>query len=93
MKSLAKAARVNQVIEVIQHMNSGMTTVDACQEVGLSRSSFYDIIKNNPEAIAEYQEMVQPNAQNQPLDVTTDKANPCHAHQVGLILFVIWFFS
>ena len=51
MKSLAKAARVNQAIEVIQHMNKGMTTVEACQEVGLPRSSYYDIIKNKPAII------------------------------------------
>jgi hypothetical protein len=51
MKPLAKAARVNQAIEVIQHMNKGMTTVDACKEVGLPRSSYYEIINNNPEGI------------------------------------------
>jgi len=65
MKSPAKAARVNKAIEVIQHMNDGMTVTDACQEVGLPRSSYYEIIKNNPEAIAEYHEMVQLNARQQ----------------------------
>ena len=65
MKSLAKAARVNKAIEVIQHMNKGMTVVDACQEVSLPRSSYYDVIKKNPEAIAEYHELVQLNARQQ----------------------------
>ena len=65
MKSLAKAARVNQAIEVIQHMNSGMTVVAACQEAGLPRSSYYDIVKKSPEAIAEFHEMVQLNARQQ----------------------------
>lgn len=46
-------------------MNSGMTVVDACQEVGLPRSSFYDIIKKYPEAIADFQEMVEANAHQQ----------------------------
>jgi hypothetical protein len=53
---------VNAAIQVIQHMNSGMTVVDACKEIGLRRSSFYDIVKKYPEAIAEYQEMVEANA-------------------------------
>jgi hypothetical protein len=65
MKSITKASRVNSAIQVIQHMNSGMTVVDACEEIGLPRSSFYDIVKKNPEAIAEYQEMVRINARQQ----------------------------
>ena len=28
-------------------MNNGMTIVDACNEVGLPRSSYYDIVKNH----------------------------------------------
>jgi len=39
-------------IEVIQNMNKGMTVVAACKEVGIARSSYYDIVKKNPEAIA-----------------------------------------
>jgi len=30
MKSLAKASRVNTAMQVIQHMNAGMTVVEAC---------------------------------------------------------------
>ncbi len=52
-------------------MNDGMTVVDACREVGMPRSSFYAIVKNNPEAVAEYQEIVEANAR----------------YQLGLILF------
>jgi ACT domain-containing protein len=65
MKALTKASRVNSAIQVIQHMNNGMTVVDACKEVGLPRSSYYDIIAKHPEAIAEYQEMVEGNARQQ----------------------------
>ena len=39
-------------------MNDGMTVSDACRECGLARSTFYDIMKRNPEAIAEIQEIV-----------------------------------
>jgi len=39
-------------------MNDGMTVVDACKEVGIPRSSFYEICKRNPEAIAEVQDII-----------------------------------
>jgi hypothetical protein len=55
----------NQALKVIQHMNNGMTVVDVCKEIGLPRSSFYDIVKNYPETIAEYQDMVETNARQQ----------------------------
>ena len=65
MKALTQASRVNSAIQVIQQMNSGMTVVDACKEVGLPRSSFYAIVNKYPEAIAEYSEMVEANARQQ----------------------------
>jgi hypothetical protein len=71
MKDIAKTSRVNTGIQVIQHMNDGMTVVDACKEVGIPRSTFYDVVKKNPEAVTEYQEIVDANAR----------------HQLGLILF------
>ncbi len=46
-------------------MNDGMTVVDACSEVGIPRSTYYDIVKNNPEVVAEYQEMIDVNAREQ----------------------------
>ena len=46
----------------IQHMNAGMTVVEACREAGMPRSSFNYIIENNPEAITEYQDII--NASN-----------------------------
>jgi hypothetical protein len=39
-------------------MNSGMTVVDACREVGMPRSSFYYIVENNPRAIADIQTII-----------------------------------
>jgi len=62
MKSLAKASRMNTALQVIQHMNAGMTVVEACREVGIARSSFYYIVENNPETIAEVQDII--NASN-----------------------------
>ena len=53
MKAITKTSRVNTAIQVIQHMNDGMTVVDACNEVGMPRSTFYDVVKKNPEAVTE----------------------------------------
>ena len=65
MKSLAKASRMNTALQVIQHMNAGMTVVEACREVGIARSSFYYIVENNPEAIAEVQGIIDANNREQ----------------------------
>jgi hypothetical protein len=58
MKSITKASRINAVTQVIQYMNSGMTVVDACREVGMPRSSFYYIVENNLRAIADIQTII-----------------------------------
>ena len=71
MKDITKASRVNSALQVIQHMNDGMTVVAACKEVGIPRSTYYDVVKKNPEAVTEYHEIVEGNAR----------------HQLGLILF------
>ena len=39
-------------------MNSGMTVVEACREVGMPRSSFYYIVEHNPRAIADIQAII-----------------------------------
>jgi len=49
---------MNTALQVIQHMNAGMTVVEACREVGIARSSFYYIVENNPEAITEIQDII-----------------------------------
>ncbi len=58
MNSITKASRINTVTQVIQHMNSGMTVVEACREVGMPRSSFYYIVEHNPRAIADIQAII-----------------------------------
>jgi hypothetical protein len=70
MKSITKASRINALTQVIQNMFSGMTVVDACQEVGMPRSTFYYMVDNNPEAIASIQAVI---------DIT-------NREQLGLIL-------
>jgi len=56
MKALTKGMRVNPALEIIQHMNAGMTVVEACRAVGMSHSLFYYVLENNPEAVAEVQD-------------------------------------
>jgi hypothetical protein len=53
MNSLAKASCINTTLQVIQHMNDGMTVVEACQAVEMPRSWLYYIVENYPEAIAD----------------------------------------
>ena len=65
MKSITKASRINAVTQVIQYMNSGMTVVEACREVGMARSSFYYIVENNPQAITDIQEIINANNREQ----------------------------
>jgi hypothetical protein len=42
-----------------------MTIDDACREVGVPRSTFHDICKRNPDAVAKVQEIIEANAQQQ----------------------------
>jgi hypothetical protein len=65
MGTPARNARVNNAIQVIQQVNDGLTVTDACREVGIPRSTFYYTINANPEAIAEYQDMIAANAREQ----------------------------
>lgn len=58
MKGITKSSRVNSAIQAIQHMNNGMTVAEACRVVGIPRSSYYYILNNNPEAIAEIQDII-----------------------------------
>jgi hypothetical protein len=65
MKSIGKTTRVNNALQVIEHMNAGMSVVDACRMVGMPRSSFYYIVENNPEAISEAQAIIEANNREQ----------------------------
>jgi len=59
METPAKAARINMVLMVIRHTNDGMIVVAACREVGLAKSTFYDICKRNPERIEAFNKMIE----------------------------------
>jgi hypothetical protein len=65
MKGITKATRMNVALQVIQHMNAGLTVVEACRAVGMPRSSFYYIMENNPEAFAEVQAIIDNNNREQ----------------------------
>ena len=65
MNANIQTKHINQALQVIERMNIGMTIVDACREVGIPRSTFYDICKRNPEAVAKVQEIIEANAQQQ----------------------------
>jgi hypothetical protein len=73
MSSITKASRINTALQVIQQMNEGMSVVEACQTVGIPRSSYYYIVKNNPEAIAEIQALVDTHNREQLLLILTSK--------------------
>ena len=62
MKTLAKNGRVNSALQVVQQLNNGMNVMEACRAVGMPRSTYYYIVKNNPEAFAEYQDIIAANA-------------------------------
>ena len=62
---IAKSARINSAIKVVQRTFDGMTVSAACKEVGLPRASYYDIINKNPEAIARVQVIIEVHTQEQ----------------------------
>ena len=62
---IANSARINTAIQVIERTFEGKTVSAACKEVGIPRSSYYDIVKKNPEAIAKVQEIIEIYAQEQ----------------------------
>lgn len=57
MRPIKLSIRTNQALEVIQHSMEGMSIVEACQVVGVPRSTFYYFVTHHPEAIATFQEM------------------------------------
>ena len=65
MKSITKASRINNAIQVVEYMNIGMTVVEARKAVGMPCSSFYYIMDNNPDAFAEMQARIDANNREQ----------------------------
>jgi hypothetical protein len=50
MRAITKASRINTMTQVIQHMNSGLTVVEACRIVDILRRSFNYVLEKNREA-------------------------------------------
>ena len=78
MKNPTLTARANLATQVLQNMNDGKTVVEACQLVGMPRSTFYNFMKNNPEAVAEMQAMIEVNNRALLGMIETSKAQITH---------------
>ena len=46
-------------LEVIKNQSEGMTIIDACDKVGMPRSTFYYIISNHPEYFIDIQQKIR----------------------------------
>jgi hypothetical protein len=75
MKAITIASSINAVTQVIQYMNTGMTVVEACREVGMPRSSFYYIVEHNPRDIADIQAIIDINNREQLALLLQNKLN------------------
>ena len=85
MKDIAKTSRVYTALQVIRHMNDGMTVVSACKEVGIPRSTFYDVVKKNPEAVTEYHEIVEANYPSAWFDIISQDRDTSEGHRGWVI--------
>ena len=57
MASIKHKIRTNQALQVLQRSTDGSSIVEACQDVGIARSTFYYFVATHPDAIASYQAM------------------------------------
>ena len=57
MNAIVKAAKTDKALKVLGHVYDGMSITAACEEVGLSRSTFYYICDNNREELMSFQEI------------------------------------
>jgi len=55
MNEIKQSARVNTALQVMERTQGGMSIKEACQAVGLARSSYYYILAQNEKAIIEFQ--------------------------------------
>ena len=61
---LANSARINSAIQVVQRTFDGMSVSAACREVGIPRSTIYDVCNRNPEMLAKIQVVIEVHAYN-----------------------------
>ena len=62
---IANSARINSAIQVIERTFEGKTVSAACKEIGMPRSTFYDVCTRNPGVMAKIQEVIEAHAQEQ----------------------------
>ena len=62
---IANLARVNSAIQVIERTFEGKSVSAACKEIGMPRSTFYDVCTRNPGVMAKIQEVIEAHAQEQ----------------------------
>lgn len=58
MNEIIRSTRVTTTLKILQLVNDGMTVKDACDEIGLARSTFYYILNTHTVEIVEYQNVV-----------------------------------
>jgi ACT domain-containing protein len=51
MNTLAEDARENKALEIIQLVNQGVSIIEACKQIGWSRSAFYQYQTDHPEFV------------------------------------------
>ncbi len=56
MASVAKTLRKNKALRVLEKTNEGLPVVQACKEVGMKRSTFYNLIDRDPQILIDFQE-------------------------------------
>jgi len=59
MKTPAKHARQQLALEVVKLSSAGMSISAACRQLGIARSSFYEIHKQCPELFGDLHEQIE----------------------------------
>jgi NhaP-type Na+/H+ and K+/H+ antiporter len=59
MTNISIITQSSKAVLVIQQMSQGMSVSQACKDTGIPRSTFYDIIAREPEAVKQFQELVR----------------------------------
>ncbi len=54
----AKQSRLDRATEILKLSSAGMSISAACKQVRMSRSTFYEICKNEPEILQDLQEQI-----------------------------------
>jgi len=57
-KTIAEGARENKALQVVQLANQGVSIVEACRQVGWSRSAFYAFQTDHPEFVLGLQKQM-----------------------------------